>query len=241
MDPDELTAPQEPRNRLLSALAPETYGRIVRRCEHVTLECRQVLHGQDEPLTAVYFPVAGVCSMIKETSGDAPIEVATIGKEGFVGVPAVLGVELASELVVCQIPGAALRLGVDALQEELRASPELGRLLLRYTHTLIAMIAQASACNRLHEVEERTARWVLMTHDRVDGDEFVLTQEFLAQMLGVRRQAVNVAAGILARAGLIAYVRGKIRVLDRGGLEGVACECYRAIRSIVARMFGEPA
>lgn len=225
-------------NHLLAALSPETHGRLAPFFEHVPLDLRQTLHTQNQPITHVYFPTQGVMSLLKLTPGADPIEVATIGNEGFVGVPVLLGVESAPEHVFCQVPGAALRMPARAFAEALQASPELSRVMLRYTQALITLIAQSSACNRLHNVEERAARWLLMTHDRVHADEFPLTQEFLAQMLGVRRQAVNVAAGILNRAGLISYVRGVIRILDRKGLEGAACECYASIQQEFARLVG---
>lgn len=239
MPMDTVTPSQTPHNRLLASLAPEAYRRLAPRMERVTTNIRQVIYEQDGPITQVYFPIAGVYSMVKLTPEGAPIEVATIGKEGFVGVPVVLGAALSTELVICQVAGAAARIGLDEFQDALQTDPDLHRALLRYTHALITMIAQASACNRLHDVEERAARWLLMTHDRVDGDEFGLTQEFLATMLGVRRQAVNVAAGVLARAGLISYTRGNVRILDRPGLEAASCECYDAIRGNFTRLLGE--
>lgn len=238
MQRDEETPAERPRNELLAALAPGSYRRLEPALVPVTVAVRQVLLPREAPATHVYFPTAGMCSMVEETPGGDPIEVALIGREGFVGVPMLLGVDAAPELVIGQVAGAALQLEVGAFRAAVQADPALSRILLRYTQAMISMIAQASACNRLHNVEERAARWLLMTHDRVGGDAFALTQEFLAQMLGVRRQAVNVAAGILARAGFIGHVRGEIRILDRAGLEGVACPCYAATRRVFARIVG---
>lgn len=231
-------AGERPRNDLLAALSPAVYGWVAAALEPVTTTLGQVLLPRDEPATHVYFPTAGMYSMVEQTPGGAAIEVAVIGREGFVGVPVLLAVESSPEVVICQVAGAAVGLPVAAFRAAVAADERFARAVLRYTQAMISMIAQASACNRLHNVEERAARWLLLTHDRVDGDAFALTQEFLAQMLGVRRQAVNVAVGILARAGLIGHARGEIRVIDRAGLEGAACPCYAATRGVFARLLG---
>lgn len=227
-----------PRNRLLAALPSDVYRQLLPEWERVPLVFKQVLVPQHARIEHVYFPEGGVCSMLRQTPGAMPVEVATVGLEGMVGFGLLLGDDASHEEIVCQVPGAALRTPARSFLAAVDAHAALRRICLRSTQTLIGQIAQAAACNRIHNVEERAARWLLMTHDRVGNDEFPLTQEFLAQMLGVRRQAVNVAAGMLQQAGLISYARGIIRILDRAGLEEASCECYGLIRAQFARVIG---
>jgi CRP-like cAMP-binding protein len=162
------------------------------------------------------------------------IESGTVGREGLVGVPSILGAKLAPTTAFAQVPGRALCIETNSFLEVVKQEHELLDLFLLYTNALMAMIAQSAACNRAHEVVARMARWLLMTHDRVDGDEFPMTQEFLAQMLGVRRPAINAAGRQLQSEGYIRYSRGRIRVSDRAGLEAVSCECYDHVERIMA-------
>ncbi|HEU4561941.1 MAG TPA: Crp/Fnr family transcriptional regulator [Longimicrobium sp.] len=164
------------------------------------------------------------------------VETATIGNEGLVGVPVFLGAMQMAGQAFAQVPGEAYRLPAGALREEVRRGSALATLLGRYTQALFTLVAQSSACNRKHAVEQRCARWLLMTHDRVPGDTFELTQHFLSQMLGVRRATVNEAAAALQERGLIDYTRGRITIIDRAGLEAAACACYAIIRNEFARM-----
>jgi CRP-like cAMP-binding protein len=157
-----------------------------------------------------------------------------------VGLPVVFGVSRAALRAFCQSPGRALRVRADALLAERRRGGQFAELLLRYANATLATLAQGVACNRAHSLEERMCRWLLMTHDRVDADSFPLTQEFLAQMLGVRRPTVNLAGTSLQRAGLIRYSRGRITVVDRKGLEEASCECYAHMRDEIARSLGTP-
>jgi CRP-like cAMP-binding protein len=167
------------------------------------------------------------------------VEVGTVGREGLVGLVIVLGGAASPTVTLCQIPGTARRITAERLAEAVEARPALRRLLLRYAQGYLTQVAQGAACNRLHGIEARCARWLLMTHDRVGGaDTFPLKQEFLAVMLGVRRAGVTVAAGALQDAGLIRYRRGSIRVLDRAGLEAASCECYGLVREQYARLLG---
>ena len=172
-------------------------------------------------------------------SGDA-IEVGTVGNEGFAGLPVLLEstVSPASAHALAQIPGEAVRMRVGPFREALRREPPLQGLLFRYANAFVTEIAQSAACNRLHTIDQRCCRWLLMTHDRVGSDYIALTQEFLAQMLGVRRASVNAVAGLLQRTGLIRYSRGRITVLDRKGLEKASCECYQVIHREYERMLG---
>ena len=165
------------------------------------------------------------------------IEIVAIGREGMVGLPIFLGGEQTPATAFCQIPGRALRIDAEAFRVAVAVNPVLNTLLLRYTQALLTHVSQSAACNRVHPIEERCARRLLSTHDNVDGESFDLKQEFLAEMLGVRRPRVSVAAGILQRAGLIRYSRGRVQVVDRAGLESAACECYGIIAREYARLF----
>lgn len=196
------------------------------------------LHEPGGTLTDVFFPVDSVASTLTVMDDGARIETATIGNEGMVGIAALFGLERlgARERSQTQVPGNTIRMPAAALREMTSDGGLFRATLFRYAQALLTQISQQAACNGLHSVEERTARWLLMTRDRVGGDEFPLTQEFLSEMLGVRRASVTVAAGVLQRAGLITYRRGRIHILDGARLEGASCECYRIIRSEYERM-----
>lgn len=188
----------------------------------------------------VYFPINGVVSMLARVDEKALVEVATVGNEGMVGVPLFLGAKLSPGTMISQVPGEALRMDAEALQRAVAETGPLMSLLHRYTQALMVQISQGNACNRMHSVEERCARWLLLTHDRVDSDEFTLTQEFLGDMLGVRRASVNIVASIFQRAGFIRYSRGRITILNRAGLESAVCGCYAVIRDEYERLLGNP-
>jgi CRP-like cAMP-binding protein len=166
------------------------------------------------------------------------VEIATVGNEGMVGLPLVLGGESTPDTCFCQVAGRADRIPAGPFKEALRASSAMQRLLLRDTQALLNQVAQAAACNRMHPVEERCARWLLLTHDRAGTDTFALTHEFLGYMLGTRRASVSLAAAILQQAGLITYRRGVVTILDRPGLEAAACECYGIITAEFVRRLG---
>lgn len=225
-------------NRLLEELPRKDQQRALKRCESVLLVVGTILCEMDEPLRHVYFPVTGFISLVTTASGHEPLEIGLIGNEGMLGVTAVLGVDSAPQRAVVQGAGTALRMSKAQFAEELHKNPHLARSLNRYLYGWVVQLSQNTVCNRFHEVEARLARWLLMTQDRAHSDDFNLTHEFLANMLGVRRSAVTIAAGGLRRRRLIQYVRGEIRILDREGLESVSCECYDAIRSHCARAFG---
>lgn len=226
------------QNRLLSALSRDLQIRLLPRMEKVNLPVRQVLYEREAPMTHVYFPLSGVVSLIMVLKSGESVEVATTGNEGMVGTPVFLGAERSSCRAVVQVPGQALRMRIEHLRRALEEHRELADIARRYTQGLFHQLAQTTACNHVHSVQERMCSWLLMTHDRVGVDEFQLTQEFLAQMLGVRRPSVTVAAGVLQKAGLIRYQRGRIRVADRAGLEGAACECYETVRQEFDRLLG---
>lgn len=227
-------------SRLLAALPPEVARRLEPDLATVHLGVKDVIYEPEGPIAAVYFPVSCVASVLTEMSTGDAVEVGTVGREGFVGLPVLLAWPEAppAERAVCQVPGGALRLDVEPFQEALRRDPPLTALLLRYAGAFLRQVAQSTACNRLHTIDRRCARWLLMTHDRVRGDRFHLTQEFLSQMLGVRRASVNAVAVLLQQENLIRYNRGHIEILDRAGLEEAACECYRIIRREYERLLG---
>jgi CRP-like cAMP-binding protein len=215
-------------NSLLAALrdaAPQFRPHL----EIVRLRVGDLLVERGTQPSDVYFPLDSVLSMLTVTSDERLAEFATIGREGMSGVTEVVTGLPAPMRVIAQVPGSAARASADELAQLATSSLAARRLLDRHVRGLLVQAAQIAACNRLHPVEERCARWLLMTHDRAGRDEFLVTQEFLALMLGVRRARVNVAAGILQRAGYIRYTRGRMRLTDRVGLEQTACECYGVI------------
>jgi CRP-like cAMP-binding protein len=194
------------------------------------------MHTPFEPIDHVIFINSGVASMVNEPETGDIVEFATIGPEGMVGFPVLLGANAVPSRAIMQVPGDALRMRAGDLQRALVRAPTLQNLLLRYTMALLNQVAQSVSCNRLHEVQERCARWLLQTHDRVEGDSFPLTHEFLAQMLGVHRPTVSVAAAMLQKAGLVDYTRGQIKIVDRKGLEAASCSCYRIIKGEYDRL-----
>jgi CRP-like cAMP-binding protein len=198
--------------------------------EKVSIAPEQVLYEVDTPITHVWFPISGVVSLAVTMKNDAMVEVATIGNEGLVGLSLTLGIDRSLTKALGQVPGEAMKMRADAFKQALQEHSELRDMVQRYTVAMINQITQSTACNHLHTVQERMCRWLLMTHDRVGEDEFKLTQEFLALMLGVRRPSVTVSAGKLQKAALIRYQHGRIRVLDRAGLEAKSCECYEVVR-----------
>ena len=223
-------------NRLLAALPPDDAAWLAPQLERVTLEIGQVLAAPGAPFAHVYFPETAIASVVNRMADGAGVEVGTVGNEGMVGVAAYLDAEASEGETFCQLPGPALR-APAAVITEAAGRPSVRRLFNRYTQAYLTQVAQGAACNRLHHLEARCARWLLMTHDRVGGaDQFPLKQEFLALMLGVRRTGVSLAAGALQDAGLIRYRRGGIRVLDRAGLESASCECYGIVRRVFDRL-----
>ncbi len=199
--------------------------------EFISLPLDVTLYKSGDFIEYVYFPSEGVVSLVTHMKSGATIEVGLIGMDGMVGIPVLLGDDIAFEEAVVQIAGNALRMKSTILKERLKKAhnPLFSELLL-YTRSLMKQVAQTAACNRLHTMEERLARWLLMCHDRVESDNLLLTQEFISHMLGTRRASVGTAAGVLQTAGLIRYSRGHITILNREKLEDFACECYRAVK-----------
>ena len=226
------------RNQILARLSPDDLAGFSAHLEPVTLSFRQPLYEQGGPADAVYFVESGIVSLVTLFHHGGMIETGMVGNEGVVGLPAFLGMDAAPGQAVCQIPGTALKLNRKLILAERHKDGRLADLLFRYTNVMLAVLAQCAACNRAHALEERMSRWLLMTHDRVDGDEFHITQQLLAEMLGVRRPAANLAGASLQAAGFIRYRRGRITIVDRDGLEGTACECYANMKREFALAFG---
>jgi CRP-like cAMP-binding protein len=225
-------------NRLLSSLPRADYERILPDLKAVPLKFRISLHEPGDKMPYVYFPNTGVISMLTVMEDGAAVEIATIGNEGMADLFVFLGLEESDSRLLIQVPGSAMRMESARFRRHIEELPSLRALLDYYAVALFALVAQSAACNRMHPMVERCARWLLMTHDRVDAPAFPMTHDFLSEMLGVRRPSVSVAAAALRDAGLITYRRGKVTVLDRSGLEAASCECYRLIRERFDRLPG---
>jgi CRP-like cAMP-binding protein len=219
-------------NNLLAALPRKNYRRLLAGLEPITLTFGEVLYEPGQPIRHIYFPNDSLVSLLTLVDGHLALEVGLVGREGMVGIPLVLGIGVSSVRALVQGSGTAMRMTSGSFRREFRQSPPLQRELHRYTHELMAQVTQTAACNRFHVVEARLARWLLMTRDRVRLDQFRLTQEFLAHMLGVRRVGVTKAAGALQQRDLISYSRGNISILDRKGLEAASCRCYRIVKDM---------
>jgi CRP-like cAMP-binding protein len=227
-------------NRLLASLPAEDYRRLQPLLESVSLPLKQTLYKPGEVVDHVYFPAGGFVSVVTVLADGGMVEVATIGNEGMVGISAITAGFREATLTMVQMEAAGgQRLRAEAFRREINRRGALHDVVSRFSHALMGMIMQSTACNALHTVEQRLARWLLMAHDRVGKDQFPLTQEFLAMMLGAARPTVTIVAGTLQRAGLITYRRGQITVVDREALEQASCECYRAAADLVARISGD--
>jgi CRP-like cAMP-binding protein len=227
-----------PANRLLALLPPKDYARLRPHLEPVTLKYRQSLYRANRPIQFVYFIETGVGSLVNTMANGDAAEVGTIGNEGIVGLPLVLEDERAPTAVYIQVPGMGLRIAASRFGKELARSASMRTVMHHYAHAFFNQVAQSAACNQFHSLEQRCARWLLMTHDRMDSDSFTLTQEFLAMMLGVQRTGVSAAAGGLQRAGLIDYTRGLVTIRSRRGLERRSCECYGISKREFDRLLG---
>jgi CRP-like cAMP-binding protein len=216
-------------NRLLDALPPAERTAIDGDLERVPLVYRDVLHEPGNATPFVYFPDSGVLSLLTVLESGEAVELGHVGNEGMVDISVFLGLEASESRIVVQVPGHAQRMASDRFRKHVDAHPFLRQLLGAYILEFFTMVAQTTACNRRHSLSQRFARWVLMTHDRVGQDEFPITQEFLAEMLGASRPKVTEAAIDLQKHGLISYQRGEMTVRDRRALEAASCECYRLI------------
>jgi CRP-like cAMP-binding protein len=226
------------QNHLLCRISAEEYARLRPSMQHTTLALGQVIYEAGSRLDYLYFPTTCVVSWLYTTQDGSTAEVALAGNDGVVGVSLFLGGGTAAHRAVVQIGGDALKIPARVVQGEFARGGLLQRILLRYTQALITQIAQTAVCNRLHSVEQRLCRWLLLCHDRVNDSEILMTQEYIANMLGGRRESVTVAAGRLQDAGLIHYSRGHIKILDREGMEGIVCECYHIVEDELHRLVG---
>jgi CRP-like cAMP-binding protein len=223
-------------NRLLAALPDAEYQILIPHLECVPLAFKQVLYEVGEPIEYVYFPHRAIVSALSTMEDGSTVEVGLVGNDGIVGIPAALGDNIAATTGTVQVPDSAMRMKASLLKTEFGRGGVLQSLLLRYMQAQHAFVSQNAACNRLHQLDGRLARWLLLVCDRVESNELPLTHEFMAQMLGVRRAGVTEAANTLQQAGLIRYNRGKVTILNRKELEGASCECYQIINGEYVRL-----
>lgn len=231
-------APAQTRgsNRLLDLLPPRERERLVSSMEYGVYNHKAEVFRRYSQIKDVWFPVRGVISLVIEMKDGSSSEVGIVGNEGMAGLPLTMGATQSSVHAFFQVPGEALRMPANDFRREIARRGRFEQILRRYSQTFFDQIAQSTACNRLHEVQQRLCRWLLMCHDRVGGTTIDLTQEFLAQMLGVRRSSVNTAAGALQRQGFINYHRGQIEILDRPAIEVASCECYTVVLASYNRL-----
>ena len=226
------------KNQLLASLPTDEYQRLVPHLELVSLQSGQILCHQGEVLKYAYFPHHTIISLVCMMQNGSTVEVGLVGNDGILGVPIFLADSISIYEANVQIPSSAVRIRADVLKSEFNRGGALQSVLLRYSQALLNQVSQGAACNRLHTLEERLARWLLTVRDRLESDELPLTQEFMSQMLGTRRSGVTVAAITLQQAGTIRYARGKITILNREGLEATSCECYGAVKGEFKRLLG---
>lgn len=220
----------KPANRLLAALPAAEYARLLPKLKEISINYHETIYEAGGVIRRVYFPDSGIVSLLSAAEERSFLEVGMVGNEGFVGIPAFLGVKTSNNRAIVQGAGIALQMKTADFLAECKNGGALPRLLRRYTHSLLVQSSQAAACNRFHSIEARLARWLLLMRDRIESDEFHTTQEVLSDMLGVRREGVSKSATKLQQKNLISYSRGKIVILNRAGLEAAACRCYSIMK-----------
>ena len=223
-------------NKLLAALPDEEYDRLHPHLEHVTLSLGQVIYEPGDQMSHLYFPTTCIISLLYTMENGASAEIGMAGNEGIVGIALFMGGDTAPNRAIVQSAGNAMRMKALVLQEEFIRGRQFQKLLLRYTQALMTQISQTAVCNRLHPIEQQLCRWLLLSHDRLQSDTLIMTQNLIANMLGVRREGVTVGARRLQDAGLISYSRGRITILDRQGLEATVCECYKVVKDEFDRL-----
>lgn len=228
--------PEPVENRLLAALPGEEYERLLPHLERISFSLGEVVYESGGHLDYIYFPGNSIVSLLYTMENGATAEMGLVGNDGILGIALFMGGDTMPNRAIVQSAGTAFRMKAKVLQDEFARGGKFQQLLLRYTQALITQISQTAVCNRLHSVEQQLSRWLLLSHDRVRADELIMTQELIADMLGVRREGVTVAAGRLQDAGAISYVRGHIKILDRRQLEATACECYQVVRDEFDRL-----
>ncbi|HJV88593.1 MAG TPA: Crp/Fnr family transcriptional regulator [Noviherbaspirillum sp.] len=225
-------------NLLLAQLPANEFQAIRPHLEFFPTPLKSVLFERDKEIRYAYFPLSGAHSVLAIMEDGSAVEVGTVGYEGLSTVDVLTGSTQATETTICQIPGESLRMPVEKFNDALAACPELRRLSYRFLQAYLAQVSQSVACNRLHSTEERFARWILHSHDRARSQTFQLTQEFLADMLGVHRPSISLIARSFQQAGLLRYNRGVITIMDRAGIEEACCECYGVVRRHLANFLG---
>jgi CRP-like cAMP-binding protein len=225
------------QNRILASLPAAEFERISSHLVEVSLPLGEIIHRPEQKIEYVYFPENSLVSLLAVLEDGETVEAGVIGYEGFVGVPVVLGVQSGTTQALIQGAGDAQRIKSQALRSLINDGGQLQGLLLRFAHTLFTQVAQTAACNRAHDLNQRLARWLLLSHDRLRKEEFILTHEFLSRMLGTRRAGVSVAANGLRQGGLIDYTRGRVRIKNRKGLEQASCECYGIVKADYDALF----
>lgn len=231
--------PTEPvENRLLAALPRDEYERLLPTLQQVSFSLGEVVYEFAGQLDYVFFPTTSIVSLLYTMENGSSAEMGLTGNDGVVGIALFMGGGTMPNRAVVQSAGAAIRMKAKALQAEFALGGKFQHLLLRYTQALITQISQTAVCNRLHSVEQQLCRWLLLSHDRVKSDHLIMTQELIADMLGVRREGVTVAAGHLQDVGAISYIRGHITIMDRQRLEETVCECYRVVKDEFDRLLG---
>jgi CRP-like cAMP-binding protein len=226
-------------NHLLAALPDEEFKRIVPNLEPVSLTLGEVLYESGDRMTHIYFPTTAIISLLYVMQNGGTAEIGIAGNNGLVGVALFMGGESTSSRAIVQSAGNAVRMKPDELREEFHRGGLFQNLLLRYTQSLMTQISQTAVCNRLHTVEQQLCRWLLINHDQLPSNVLIMTHELMANMLGVRREGVTVAAGHLQEKNYIKYSRGTVIILDREGLESIACECYKVVSDEYDRLLGE--
>lgn len=232
-----LTQPQDScGNRLLATLPDEEYKRLLPNLEFISFALGEVIYQSGGHIDYIYFITEGIVSLLYTMENGMSAEIGVVGNEGVIGIALFMGGDTMPNSALVQSAGAAIRMKARFLQDEFKRGGEFQHRLLRYTQALVTQISQTAVCNRLHPLERQLCRWLLLSHDRLHTDELVMTHEMIANMLGTRREGVTIAAGKLQDAGLITYYRGRIKILDRMGLEATVCECYKVVRDEFERL-----
>ena len=228
-------------NKLLAALPAEVYARLEPHLEPTSLALGKIIYEANDRLSHVYFPTTAIVSLVYTMENGTSAEMGIVGSDGIVGIAVFMGGDTTPNRAVVQCAGNALRLELRAFREEYKRIGDLHRLLLLYTQALLTQFSQSAVCNQLHSVYQRLCRCLLLSHDRIQSNELIMTQELISNILGVRREGVSVAAHMLQESGLIRYNRGRITIVDRAGLESQVCECYRVVKSECDRLLPDPA
>lgn len=226
------------RNILLKSLSQVSFQHLASKLHYIEHPRKALVAEKDEPFKYAYFPEEGMVSIVLVTPEGTPVEVGTVGKEGFVGIPMLLGSDISDRKLFSQVAGHGWRIAPDDFRAELVANADLRSVCQKFTLTMINQVTQTAACNRLHSIEERCARWLLLAVHKDETQTVELTQEFLSMMLGVRRSGVNIAVKTLEKAGLVEHLRGSVRILDRAGIEAVACGCYEEVKRFFEQTMG---